>query len=95
MGDVGNYWNDMRAHKRELRTKRRNDGERLAEELLKLGAVRLNDHGPHMRFIGAVDIWPSTGTIRNLPGASRRDVENARRLISQARANLKGSKTNG
>jgi hypothetical protein len=68
MGDMGEIFNDWRAHKREAAQKRVEEAPQQIAMLEERGfTVReLSPHGPHLRIANAADYWPSTGAWRFL-----------------------------
>jgi hypothetical protein len=73
MGDMGDIFNDLRAHRKEQRQERADKAPEQIAKLEHLGFMvrELSPHGPHLRIIESVDYWPSTGKWRFLKGRAR------------------------
>ena len=65
MGDMGDYWRDVREHRKEAKSKRWNSNTKELERLAKAGKLRFqigNAGTGHMIVNENIDLWLSTGT---------------------------------
>ncbi|RYD68160.1 MAG: hypothetical protein EOP83_01390 [Verrucomicrobiaceae bacterium] len=70
---MGDIFNDLKAYRKEERSKRRDEAPGQIAQLEAQGfSVRqIGPDGPHLRIMEAVDYWPSTGKWRFLKERER------------------------